>query len=103
MKNYFIRDGKMTDLSSVLVVVITFGGILGTLYFQPPFWLGIFFITISVVVGAIGTAAGVAESVGLKPFTTDPLGWRKIKKSESKSVENESTDETRDKGTNPPC
>ena len=101
MKNYFIRDGKMTDLSSVLVVVITFGGILGTLYFQPPFWLGIFFITVSVVVGAIGTAAGAAESVGLKPFTTDPLGWRKIKKSEGASAEQEKSEKSGDNRIDP--
>ncbi len=80
MKRYFIHDGKMTDLSSFLVVAITFGGILGTLYFQPPFWLGILFISVSLIVGAIGGAAGMAESVGSKPFTTDPLGWRKSKK-----------------------
>jgi hypothetical protein len=81
MKKLFILDGKMTDFSSVLVVVITFGGILGTLFYQPPFWVGVVLISVSLLVGAIGIAAGASESVGAKPFTNDPLGWRKAKKS----------------------
>lgn len=80
MKKLFIVVGKMTDFSSILVVVITFGGILGTLFYQPPFWVGVVFISVSLFVGAIGIAAGASESVGVKPFTNDPLGWRKAKK-----------------------
>jgi hypothetical protein len=80
MKRFFITDGKMTDLASVLVLAITFGGILGVLYFQPPFWWGVVVISISLLIGATGAAAGMAESVGTKPFTNDPLGWRKAKK-----------------------
>ncbi len=99
MKNYFIRDGKMTDLSSLLCIVITFGGILGTLYFQPPFWLGVIIFGVSILVGAIGTAAAAAESIGLKPFTNDPLGWRKIKRSQpqSSTSEDQAKEEIQDK------
>ncbi|WP_346308911.1 hypothetical protein [Limnohabitans sp.] len=81
MKRFFFVDGKMTNLSSVLVVAITFGGILGVLYFQPPFWLGVGILAVSIIIGVIGAVSGAAESVGLKPFTNDPLGWRKAKQS----------------------
>ena len=80
MKQLFIVDGRMTNFSSILVVIITFGGILGTLFFQPPFWVGAALISASLFVGAIGIAAGASESVGAKPFTNDPLGWRKAKR-----------------------
>lgn len=92
MKKLFIVDGKMTDFSSILVVVITFGGILGTLFFQPPFWIGVVFISVSLFVGAIGIAAGASESVGAKPFTNDPLGWRKAKESYKKVDQTEAKD-----------
>ena len=81
MKRFFIHAGKMTDLSSFLVIVVTFGGILGVLYFQPPFWIGVVVIVASLIIGSIGIGAGAAESIGLKPFTNDPLGWRKAKQS----------------------
>jgi hypothetical protein len=81
MKRFFFVDGKMTGFSSALVIVITFGGILGVLYFQPPFWLGGGILAVSLIIGAIGAAAGAAESIGLKPFTNDPSGWRKAKES----------------------
>ena len=81
MRRFFFFDGKMTNLTSVLVVAITFGGILGVLYFQPPFWFGVGVLAVSILIGAIGAVSGAAESLGLKPFTNDPLGWRKAKKS----------------------
>lgn len=81
MKRFLFVNGKMTSFSSVLVIAITFSGILGVLFFQPPFWLGVGILAVSLIIGAIGAAAGAAESIGLKPFTNDPLGWRKAKKS----------------------
>ena len=81
MKRFFIHDGKMTDFSSFLVIVVSFGGILGVLYFQPPFWIGVVVIVGALIIGSIGIGAGAAESIGFKPFTNDPLGWRKAKQS----------------------
>jgi hypothetical protein len=99
MKNYLIRDGKLTDLSMVMATVITFGGILGTLYFQPPFWLGIIILVTSFMIGAIAAISAKAQTFGLKPFTNDPLGWRKIKQSQppSSTSEDQAKEEIQDK------
>lgn len=61
-----------------------------TLLFAKNFFLGV--VSFAAGCGLLGFAAlsNNAASIGLKPFTNDPLGWRAAKK----SYEQDSTPES---------
>lgn len=92
MMHWLVKNGRLTNLSSFLVVLIPAGCIFGVLYFQPNFWMGTILIALGVMVGVIGIGAGAAESVGISPFTNDPIGWRKAKKSYEQDTSPQSDD-----------
>ena len=69
---------RLLRISGVAGVLICWA----TMYFFDD-WSSIWFwllISISVVLGYGGAWGGLSIQWGLLPFTNDPLGWRKAKK-----------------------
>ena len=75
------RDGQLTNRGTLLLGIVGVGLIAYTLLFAQIFWLGL--LSFFIGCGLLGFAglSNSATSVGLKPFTKDPLGWRSAKKS----------------------
>ena len=82
--NFLFRKGHITergsDVFSIAGVAITWG----CAYFFNK-WEGFWFwllISVGVVISYIGIYGRQAKQFGFQaPFTIDPLGWRKAKKS----------------------
>lgn len=77
----FIKDEKITVLSELILGALVGLGFFGIPFFKMPAWLAIPIGIISVVSAGILMFSGRASALGLKPFNTDPLGWREAKKS----------------------
>lgn len=77
------RDGVLTRKWKTIFSAIGIVSAFGAWYFIDDltdirFWL----LAIAAIVFGYGSAwAGLMEKWGLKPFTHDPLGWRKAKES----------------------
>ena len=81
--NFFILDGKLTKKGKNIFTVIGLAAAYGVWYFigdmsDIRFWLC---VIIGIVFGYGTVWAGWMEKWGYKPFTNDPLGWRKAKAS----------------------
>ena len=88
-------DGNLTILGGTLLVIVgTFFVIVSAVYASSK-WVFIFGIFIGVFILAIASASLKSLVLGVKPFTNDPLGWRKAKKSYQNDgvVKKTSTDE----------
>lgn len=59
----------------------------------PVFWT---LICISVVLGYGGAWGGLSSQWGSTPFTNDPLGWRKAKKTYADSAEHKRDEDKRE-------
>jgi len=90
MKNIlkiFLRDGNTTILGAVLLVALGFGLAYLSLEYFASRLLKVLGLSIGLAIAAVGGFSGRADSLGLKPFTSDPLGWRKAKDSYKPDVE----------------
>lgn len=88
----FIKDGVLTFFSEVLLVALVLLGLFGVPYFNIPLWGAIPIWLVSIISAGLLMFEGRATALGLKPFTKDPLNWRKAKK----SYEQDSTPESDD-------
>jgi hypothetical protein len=77
----FIKEGKLTVFAEVLLIALVLLGFFGIPILGMPLWLAIPLGIVSVLSAGILIFEGAAASIGLKPFTNDPLGWRKAKQS----------------------
>ncbi len=77
----FIKEGKLTVFAEVLLIALVLLGFFGIPILEMPLWLAIPLGIVSVLSAGILIFEGAAASIGLKPFTNDPLGWRKAKQS----------------------
>lgn len=68
-------------LAELLLGAVVLFGFFGVPLLNIPFWLGVCIFGVSVVAAAVLMFEGRAVAVGLKPFSEDPLGWRKAKQS----------------------
>jgi hypothetical protein len=90
--NYFIKGGRLTGLGVSLAVVVGVGLAYLSLSFLPTKFWKLLGVSIGLGIMGIGAYSARASALGLPPpFTNDPLGWRKAKKSyqdeSSESVE----------------
>jgi hypothetical protein len=82
--NYFDKKSeKLLDIIGVIGVSI----IWSTFYFfkeksGPLFWV---LMIAGGILGYFSAYAGLAKKFDLKPFTSDPLGWRATRKSYDKN------------------
>lgn len=79
-KIVFIKDGVLTPFAKNISAVIAIGLIAYIHFFGDfdNFWTWIL-ASIAVVFGYGSAWAGLMHKWGYKPFTNDPLGWRKAK------------------------
>ncbi len=77
------ESGHLTSRGADLLGIMGVATIWGTAYLLEE-WSGILFwvlMSIGSVLGYIGSYGGLAKIFGFSaPFTNDPLGWRKAKK-----------------------
>lgn len=91
-------DGHLSQRGSEVLGLIGVAIIFAVAYFFDD-WSGFWFWTLALfggLLGYVGAYGGLARKFGFEaPFTNDPLGWRKAKKSyETK----ENSDEAPKKG-----
>lgn len=80
MKKLLVQDGRLTWIAEIFLGAVVLFGLLGIPFFNVPFWLAIPIGVAALLAAAILMFEGRATALGLKPFTNDPLGWRKAKK-----------------------
>ena len=81
LTKYVMRDGNLTLAGAIGLVVIGFGVAYVALEYFPSQLLKALGMSLGLAIAAIGGFSGRAKALELKPFTNDPLGWRKAKKS----------------------
>lgn len=77
---YFIRDGKLTFLAETLLAILVLFGAFGVPYLNVPLWAAIPIWIFGFVAAGVLMFEGRASALGFKPFTRDPLGWRRSKR-----------------------
>jgi len=92
MTSLFIKNGKFTFAAECCLIVIVLLGGFGIPLLNMPIWLAIPVGGLAIISAALLFFEGAAVSVGLKPFTNDPLGWRKAKESYKKGDQTEVKD-----------
>jgi hypothetical protein len=89
---FFLKDGSLTQRGADVLGIT--GILIGwILYFSSIrsgliFWVG---LLLAIGLGYLGAWGGLSAKWGLKPFTNDPLGWRRVK------AENKAKDDAENK------
>lgn len=86
----FIQDGKLTLLAELFLGAVVALGLIGIPLLNLPLWLAIPIGLGAVLAACILMFEGRATAIGLKPFTNDPLGWRKAKQTYAQDQEQQS-------------
>lgn len=81
MTSIIFKNGKFTFIAELCLIIIVLLGCFGIPLLDMPIWLAIPIGGLAIISAALLIFEGAAVSVGLKPFTNDPLGWRKAKES----------------------
>jgi hypothetical protein len=76
-----IIDGQFTWVFEAILGVLVLFGLFGIPFFDMPLWLSLPIGLISILSAFLLMFEGRAVALGLRPFTNDPLGWRKAKRS----------------------
>ncbi len=76
----FVRNGKLALPAEIVLGALVLLGFFGIPLLDMPLWLAIPIGVVAVISTALLIFEGAAASIGLRPFTNDPLGWRKAKK-----------------------
>jgi hypothetical protein len=84
MTSLIIKNGKFTFVAEFCLIIIFLLGSFGIPLLNMPIWLAIPVGGLAIISAALLIFEGAAVSVGLKPFTNDPLGWRKAKETYKK-------------------
>ena len=93
MKKLLLEDGRLTWVAEIILGSVVLFGLVGIPFFNLPLWLAIPIGLAALLAGAVLMFEGRAAALGLKPFTNDPLGWRKAKESYKTEDKKESGDE----------
>jgi hypothetical protein len=81
MKRFLIAYGKLTTFGAIALVILGLLLLYLSIEFAPWKWLKILGLCAGLGIALIGGLGGRAHALGLPPpFTNDPLGWRKAKK-----------------------
>jgi len=75
----FVKNGQTTPIGGLVAIMIALVSIVLVIGFRLNNMFGWSILVISGVVIFIFGVAGKAEALGLKPFTNDPLDWRRAK------------------------
>lgn len=76
----FIKDGNLNFFARTFLCFVGVGIIgVAIFYVESKFWFYVL-STFGLVIGYFGGYSSQAAVLKLKPFTNDPLGWRKAKK-----------------------
>lgn len=75
----FVKDGKPTVIGIWLTTLFAVTAIVLVIYLKINNWFGWGLLVSAAVLLVISGTAAHATAMGLKPFTNDPLGWRKAK------------------------
>ena len=78
---FFFKDGRATWYGSWLAIIGSILVMYGVIHFRLNNVFGWILLVVAWIVLAVFGLSGRAEAIGLKPFTNDPLGWRKAKAS----------------------
>jgi hypothetical protein len=82
LSDYFLKDGRFTHVGALTTFGFGVGIIALVLSFPVIDWVFFGGICIGVVLIALAAYDTQANTLGRPPpFTNDPLGWRKAKKS----------------------
>lgn len=76
-----VKNGNLTFAFRTFLSFLGGGGVILSLVFIEDRAWKYFFIFLGFFVGCIGSYSAQAAILKLKPFTNDPYGWRKAKKS----------------------
>lgn len=79
--NLFVKNGKLTLLAEICLAGLVLLGFFGIPLLEMSLWLAIPVGILAVLSAALLIFEGAMVSIGLKPLTNDPLGWRAAKKS----------------------
>jgi hypothetical protein len=94
---FFFKNGKATWYGRLIGMVLPILVIYGVIHSRLNNFMGWLLLIVACIVFAIFGLSGRAEALGLKPFTNDPLGWRKAKKSYKTDTQAEEEANTSDK------
>ncbi len=78
---FFFKNGKATWYGRLVGMLGSILVIYGVIHFRLNNVFGWFLLVAAWIVLMVFGLSGRSEAIGLKPFTNDPLGWRKAKKS----------------------
>lgn len=93
LTNRLMKEGRLTFLGIVGLVLSGFLLAYLSVEFAPWPWLKIVGLSIGLGVAAVGGFSGRANAIGVPPpFTSDPLGWRKAKRNYEHEITPESED-----------
>lgn len=85
MKSHFqihlMQDGRLTFFSQLCLLLGGLTLVLGALIYSPNKWLMLVGVVSGCLMASIAGISAKAQVLGLRPFTSDPLGWRKAKAS----------------------
>ncbi len=82
MMKFFLNGGRLTGLGVLFAVSLGAGLAYVALSFLPTKFWKLLGLSIGLGIMGIGAYSARASALGLPPpFTNDPLGWRKAKKS----------------------
>lgn len=87
VKLKILQNGNLTFVAALLVVITGFLIAYLSLEYLPSRILKVVGLSIGLAFAAIGGFSGRARALDLKPFTNDPLGWRKAKATYSEPTE----------------
>ena len=80
---FFFQEGHITERGSDVFAIAGIAITWGCAYFFKE-WAGVWFwllVSVGVVISYIGIFGRQSKQFGFQaPFTNDPLGWRKVKK-----------------------
>ena len=75
----FLRQGQLRPFGIVVLCLLGVGLIWGSIGLVDSRFLVLCGICVGIVAIGVGGVAARAQAIGLRPFTTDPLGWRRAK------------------------
>jgi hypothetical protein len=89
---FFFHEGHITERGSDVFAIVGIAITWGCAYFFKE-WGGVWFwllVSVGVIISYVGIFGRQSKQFGFQaPFTNDPLGWRKAKKTYKTDVDSE--------------
>lgn len=90
--SWLFRDGRLTAMGTAVLGLVGVGLVAYTLLLADSFLLGVLSFIVGCSLLGFAALSNNAASIGLKPFTNDPLDWRRAKKSYEQDATPQSDD-----------